>query len=177
MRLSTTLRSVKGSRSIHTKSTPASSAALSPSSLSLPSSSLLRNHHNKKRGGKQRRPKNVGWSVYLIVSSRLPRTYVGVTTNFLRRLKQHNGILKGGAKACSAGRPWTLACIIRGFKDRSEACEFESKWKSVSRRMPRKTKQDCAANPLLEHRRAALNCVGGLFDCSYLQIEWQSSLS
>ncbi|URE11512.1 GIY-YIG catalytic domain [Musa troglodytarum] len=93
------------------------------------------------------------------------------------RLKQHNGILKGGAKACSAGRPWTLACIVRGFKDRSEACEFESKWKSASRRMPRKKKQDCATNPLLEHRRAALNCVRGLFDCSYLQIEWQSSLS
>ncbi|KAG6529930.1 hypothetical protein ZIOFF_012147 [Zingiber officinale] len=26
-----------------------------------------------------------------------------------------------GAKACSGGRPWSLACIIRGFKDRSEA--------------------------------------------------------
>ncbi|KAG6531771.1 hypothetical protein ZIOFF_005591 [Zingiber officinale] len=25
-----------------------------------------------------------------------------------------------GAKACSGGRPWSLACIIRGFKDRSE---------------------------------------------------------
>ncbi|KAG6476631.1 hypothetical protein ZIOFF_065876 [Zingiber officinale] len=27
-----------------------------------------------------------------------------------------------GAKACSGGRPWSLACIIRGFKDRSEGC-------------------------------------------------------
>ncbi|KAJ0975614.1 hypothetical protein J5N97_017579 [Dioscorea zingiberensis] len=32
-------------------------------------------------------------------------------------LKQHNGELKGGAKASSAGRPWTLACIIRGFRN------------------------------------------------------------
>ncbi|KAG6487419.1 hypothetical protein ZIOFF_056005 [Zingiber officinale] len=27
-----------------------------------------------------------------------------------------------GAKACSGGRPWSLACIIRGFKDQSEGC-------------------------------------------------------
>ncbi|KAJ0975629.1 hypothetical protein J5N97_017594 [Dioscorea zingiberensis] len=66
----------------------------------------------------KRRPS--AWSVYLIVSSRSPRTYVGVTTNFARRLKQHNGELKGGAKASSAGRPWTLACIIRGFRNQSE---------------------------------------------------------
>jgi len=35
-------------------------------------------------------------------------------------LKQHNGKLKGGAKASRAGRPWICACIIRGFNDRSE---------------------------------------------------------
>ncbi|CAN6325786.1 unnamed protein product [Urochloa humidicola] len=42
------------------------------------------------------------WCVYLIASSRIPRTYVGVTTEFPRRLRQHNGELKGGAKAASA---------------------------------------------------------------------------
>lgn len=40
-------------------------------------------------------------------------------------LKQHNRELKGGAKASSAGRPWILACLVRGFKDRSEG-----KWES-----------------------------------------------
>lgn len=35
-------------------------------------------------------------------------------------LKQHNGELKGGAKASRAGRPWICACIICGFTDRSE---------------------------------------------------------
>ncbi|KAH7570609.1 hypothetical protein JRO89_XS05G0144200 [Xanthoceras sorbifolium] len=38
-------------------------------------------------------------------------------------LQQHNGELKGGAKASRAGRPWVSACIIRGFHDQSEgAC-------------------------------------------------------
>ncbi|XP_034703565.1 uncharacterized protein LOC117927941 isoform X1 [Vitis riparia] len=61
------------------------------------------------------------WLVYLILSTNTPiKTYVGVTTNFSRRLKQHNGELKGGAKASRTGRPWVCACIIQGFKDKSE---------------------------------------------------------
>ncbi|KAL1290687.1 structure-specific endonuclease subunit slx1 [Arachis ipaensis] len=54
-------------------------------------------------------------------------------------LKQHNGDLKAGAKASRAGRPWICACLICGFADRSEACAFESKWKDLSRKSPRKS--------------------------------------
>ncbi|XP_020590809.1 structure-specific endonuclease subunit SLX1 homolog isoform X2 [Phalaenopsis equestris] len=113
------------------------------------------------------------WSVYLLASTRLPRTYVGVTTNFYRRLKQHNGELKGGAKASSAGRPWSLACIIQGFKDRSEACKFETKWKSLSRKTARKKNKDCpSTNLLLQHREAALIQAKASFDCNNLWIQW-----
>jgi len=35
-------------------------------------------------------------------------------------LKEHNGELKGGAKASRAGRPWVCACIVCGFTNRSE---------------------------------------------------------
>lgn len=35
-------------------------------------------------------------------------------------LKQHNGELVGGAKASTAGRPWTCACLIQGFMDKSK---------------------------------------------------------
>jgi len=35
-------------------------------------------------------------------------------------LRQHNGELKGGAKAASAGRPWNVACLVEGFANRSE---------------------------------------------------------
>ncbi|XP_077239728.1 excinuclease ABC, C subunit, N-terminal [Tasmannia lanceolata] len=120
------------------------------------------------------------WSVYLIVSAHLPKTYVGVTTNFSRRLKQHNGELKGGAKATRAGRPWVCACLVQGFKGRSEACEFESKWKSFSRKLHRKRniedlgkKEDHGSLFLLQHREAALQRLKGSFDCSHLEINWE----
>ncbi|KAF8370098.1 hypothetical protein HHK36_019758 [Tetracentron sinense] len=134
---------------------------------------------------KQQPPKSSSpqppWLVYLILSTNTPiKTYVGATTNFPRRLKQHNGELKGGAKASRAGRPWVCACIIRGFDDQSEACEFESKWKSFSRKLPRKKKIDdttkqvdnCSLR-LLQHRQASLNRVKSLIDCSHLEIDWQ----
>ncbi|KAF8707117.1 hypothetical protein HU200_030354 [Digitaria exilis] len=114
------------------------------------------------------------WCVYLIASSRIPRTYVGVTTDFPRRLRQHNAELKGGAKASSAGRPWNLACLVEGFVDRTEACEFESKWKNISRKMARK-KTEPGMNSVLQHRQAALNRVETCMDCSHLQIKWHSS--
>ncbi|XP_062175055.1 structure-specific endonuclease subunit slx1-like [Alnus glutinosa] len=120
------------------------------------------------------------WCVYLILSTNVPiKTYVGVTTDFPRRLKQHNGELKGGAKASRAGRPWVCACIIRGFKDQSEACKFESKWKSFSRKSPRKRENedvpkhlDETSLLLLQHREAALKRVKGLFGCCHLEIDW-----
>ncbi|KAI3681209.1 hypothetical protein L6452_35994 [Arctium lappa] len=117
------------------------------------------------------------WSVYLILSTNPPfKTYVGVTTNFSRRLRQHNGELKGGAKASQAGRPWICACIIRGFTSKSEACKFEFRWKSVSRKMPRKRKtkeEEEGGLHLLQHRNAALNKVKDSSDCSHLEFDWK----
>lgn len=44
------------------------------------------------------------------------RRFQGKDWDFLfSRLKQHNGEIRGGAKASSAGRPWLCACIINGF--------------------------------------------------------------
>ncbi|KAF7137281.1 hypothetical protein RHSIM_Rhsim07G0060200 [Rhododendron simsii] len=121
------------------------------------------------------------WSVYLILSTNTPiKTYVGVTTNFSRRLRQHNGELKGGAKASRIGRPWVCACIIQGFMDRSEACVFESKWKILSRKLPRKKKIDETEKQLdngslllLQRRQEALNGVQSSINCNHLEICWQ----
>lgn len=59
-------------------------------------------------------------------------------------------------------------------------CEFESKWKSFSRKMPRKRETedipkhlDETSLMLLQRRQAALNRVKGSFDCQHLEIEWQ----
>ncbi|CAJ2655123.1 structure-specific endonuclease subunit slx1 [Trifolium pratense] len=128
------------------------------------------------------KPKSESWSVYLILSTNHPiKTYVGVTTNFPRRLKEHNGELKGGAKASRAGRPWICACIVCGFTNRSEACVFESKWKALSKRIPRKNQNDNddssqksedRSRTLLQHRQAALNRVKISLDCTNLEINW-----
>ncbi|PSS09960.1 Structure-specific endonuclease subunit slx1 like [Actinidia chinensis var. chinensis] len=143
------------------------------------SSSLQSSRSPSSSSSKQSKSKN-SWSVYLILSTNTPiKTYVGVTTNFSRRLKQHNGELKGGAKASRAGRPWVCACIIQGFTDRSAACEFESKWKNFSRKQPRKRKCDetrklleTRSLLLLQHRQAALNRVKSSIDFSHLEIDW-----
>ncbi|KAJ6315536.1 hypothetical protein OIU78_018918 [Salix suchowensis] len=152
--LSKTFRSVKLKTSSSKPPQPQPQPQQPSSSSSLPRS--------RKTQAKSR-----SWSVYLILSTNHPvKTYVGVTTNFSRRLKQHNGELKGGAKASRAGRPWICACLIHGFIDRSEACEFESKWKSFSRKLPRKRIDDDQmkqsskdSHRLLHHRKTALERV------------------
>ncbi|CAJ1934191.1 unnamed protein product [Sphenostylis stenocarpa] len=125
-------------------------------------------------------PESESWCVYLLLSTNHPiKTYVGITNNFPRRLKQHNGELNGGAKASRAGRPWICACIVCGFPDRSEASIFESKWKAISRRAPRKSENDRLSKqsedpslPLLRHRQAALKKVKASLDCTHLEIIW-----
>ncbi|KAI5681557.1 hypothetical protein M9H77_02785 [Catharanthus roseus] len=153
-----------------------------PKSLKLVSSSSISGKESPSNSISLKK----SWSVYLILSTNPPiKTYVGVTTNFSRRLKQHNGELKGGAKASHAGRPWVCACLIQGFHGKSEACEFESKWKTHSRKLPRKRKSkkeeeqvdDNSSLPLLQHRHAALNRVKNLVDCSHLEIIWHFDLS
>nr|GEW60340.1 structure-specific endonuclease subunit slx1 [Tanacetum cinerariifolium] len=148
--LSTTFRSVK----------PKSPPSATKLPISSPSVSVKANNN---------------WSVYLILSTNPPiKTYVGVTNNFSRRLKQHNGELKGGAKASQAGRPWICACIIHGFETKSEACKFEYKWKNVSSKMSRKKKpKEEGGLHLLQHRNAALEKVEGLIDCGDLEFDWK----
>uniref|UniRef100_A0A1J3DU57 Structure-specific endonuclease subunit slx1 n=1 Tax=Noccaea caerulescens TaxID=107243 RepID=A0A1J3DU57_NOCCA len=121
-------------------------------------------------------PKPKSWSVYLILSTNEPiKTYVGITTDFTRRLKQHNGEIKGGAKASSAGRPWLCACIITGFTCLSQASSFESKWKIFSRKLPRRKKEEemNQSDALLQHRKRALDKVRDSLECSHLETDWQ----
>ena len=66
-------------------------------------------------------------------------TYNGCTNNFKRRIRQHNGEIKGGAKCTSRRGPWTPYCIITGFKDKIEALQTEWRIKRVEgRRRARK---------------------------------------
>jgi predicted GIY-YIG superfamily endonuclease len=49
---------------------------------------------------------------YIIRIPNKNRTYVGYTVEPTRRIKQHNGILKGGAKATSISKDWQFLAII-----------------------------------------------------------------
>ena len=69
------------------------------------------------------------YQCYLLMSESEDRTYVGVTNNIRRRLRQHNGEITGGAKATRAHRPWRLVCVIQGFPDYRAALQFEYGWK------------------------------------------------
>ena len=64
-------------------------------------------------------------SCYIIRSTTSRRTYVGYTDNMTRRLRKHNGEIKGGAKATRTGRPWELVAYVQGFLTDGEALSFE----------------------------------------------------
>ncbi|MDR3543699.1 MAG: GIY-YIG nuclease family protein [Desulfosporosinus sp.] len=53
------------------------------------------------------------------------RTYFGTTHDLVHRLRQHNGIIKGGARATMTSRPWRVAIVIYGFSSRSAALRYE----------------------------------------------------
>jgi len=74
------------------------------------------------------------WFVYVLASTRLPRTYVGITTDPMRRLAQHNGELPGGARATRAGRPWRVAAEYGPYDGRGEALRVEHTLKKLSGR-------------------------------------------
>ena len=71
------------------------------------------------------------YSVYIIKSASSNRTYVGMTNNFVRRIRQHNGEIKGGAKYTRKAGDWYPICIIDGFETMVEA--MQSEW-AVKRR-------------------------------------------
>tara|TARA_A100001037_G_C15141135_1_gene633762 strand:- start:287 stop:661 length:375 start_codon:yes stop_codon:yes gene_type:complete len=67
--------------------------------------------------------------VYILKSQN--KSYIGMTNDFFKRWKQHNKLLKGGAKYTSKYDNWTPICIIDGFKTKSEAMQCEWKLKRV----------------------------------------------
>ena len=67
--------------------------------------------------------------VYILYSGN--HSYIGMTNDFLRRWKQHNRIIKGGAKYTAKYDNWSPICIIDGFKNKSEAMQCEWKLKRV----------------------------------------------
>ena len=92
------------------------------------------------------------FTVYCLRSAVSRRTYVGATVDLTRRLRQHNGALKGGAKYTSSNRPWELAGTVTGFATFREALQLEWRWKKTRVRRSK-------AMPPIDRRREALQVL------------------
>jgi predicted GIY-YIG superfamily endonuclease len=79
------------------------------------------------------------WWVYAIQSlERRPNGkpgffYVGSTTDPARRLRQHNGSIKGGGRYTSMHRPWEARALYGPYANRSEAFRAEMSLKHSKR--------------------------------------------
>ena len=75
--------------------------------------------------------KKSGWYIYMIKCADTT-FYTGITVDVTKRIKQHNGELKGGAKYTRFKRPVTLV-YQEEAKDRSAASIREYELKKLSR--------------------------------------------
>lgn len=70
---------------------------------------------------------NRNWCLYLLENDVNKKTYLGVSTNIERRLRQHNNEIKGGAKYTTnnlSNGKWILKLIVDNFT-KSEALSYE----------------------------------------------------
>jgi predicted GIY-YIG superfamily endonuclease len=82
-------------------------------------------------------------------------TYNGSTNNLVRRLRQHNGEIVGGAKATSGKGPWKYLTVIEGFIDHHDAlcCEWRIKHPTGKKR----PKKYCGKKGRIESLNFVLN--------------------
>ena len=65
---------------------------------------------------------------YILQSLDSNKTYVGSTLDPIRRLNEHNGLHKKGAKYTS-GETWEMVAYVTGFNTFNQCLSFESSWK------------------------------------------------
>ena len=85
------------------------------------------------------------WYCYLIRNGNL--TYNGSTNNPTRRLRQHNGEIKGGAKYTSRIKGgWEYYCLMSGFPDKINALQCEWRWKHCNGKPGKRDNIHCGVN-------------------------------
>jgi structure-specific endonuclease subunit SLX1 len=115
------------------------------------------------------RPAGPPPAVYLLETvDGTERTYVGATLNLDRRLRQHNGEIKGGASATS-GRAWQRVCHVTGFTYWRSALQFEWRWKYYGRKY-----EKSAGTPMERRLRALWRLMNDVvWRNNGLQIIWE----
>lgn len=74
------------------------------------------------------------YAVYLLTTPKGHPTYIGSTHALDRRLRQHNGLIKGGAQRTKRAQgTWRRAAFVHGFASRTEALRFEWAWQHPTR--------------------------------------------
>lgn len=74
---------------------------------------------------------NKPWTLYLLYHAASKRTYLGVTTDIARRLRQHRGEITGGARFTARIQKsfphgeWKLVATLSPFPNRSEVTRWE----------------------------------------------------
>ena len=73
------------------------------------------------------------FNCYLIFKNNF--TYIGITNNLKKRIRQHNCIISGGSKYTrSKGSGWIYGLYVTGFKNKIDALKFEWAFKHVNRK-------------------------------------------
>ena len=114
------------------------------------------------------------WSVYCLQTIDKPyKTYIGATIDVDRRLRQHNGLLVGGAFA-TKGRTWKRMCHVVGFNSEKQALQFEWAWKYYSRKLSGQPMQK-----RIEGLLSLLNAEKVTSNADYmpdLEVVWENNL-
>jgi len=113
------------------------------------------------------------WYVYMLISKNSTIPYIGKTNDLERRLRQHNGELKGGAKRTHRALnfekiekegeegKWARILHVKGFIDERAALHFENRFQRERRKVSTQF-ANCIGpskrNPLLKGLKA-LNAV------------------
>lgn len=80
------------------------------------------------------------WCCYIIKSRDSNNSYNGSTNDPVRRLRQHNGEISGGAFRTKQHRPWDYIAILKGLPDHINclSCEWRIRYPNNKRKKEQK---------------------------------------